>query len=57
MGFVQWLYWAMSCGHIGRLVAIGPSRLVGSCHKFGGIVLATDLIILIVRLFVGDRLC
>ena len=57
MGFVRWLYWAMSCGHIGQSVTIGPSRLVGSCCKFGGIVLATDLIFLIVRPFVGDRLC
>ena len=47
----------MSCGRIGQPVAIGPSRLVGSCHKFGDIVLATDLIVLTVHLFVGDRLC
>ena len=57
MGFVQWLYWAMSCGHIGRLVAIGPNCLAGSCRKFGGIVLATDLIFLTVRPFVGGKPC
>jgi hypothetical protein len=46
----------MSCGHIEQLVAIGPNRLAGSCRKFGGIVPTTDLIFLIVHLFVGGRL-
>jgi hypothetical protein len=57
MGFVWWSYWAMSCEHIGQSVATGPSHLVGSCRKFGDIVLATGLIVLIVHLFVGNRLC
>jgi hypothetical protein len=57
MGFVQWSYWAMSYKHIGQLAAIGPSHLVGSCRKFRDIVLATGLIVLIVRPFVGGRRC
>jgi hypothetical protein len=57
MGSVQWLYWATNCGHIGRLVAIGPSYLVENCRRSRGTVLATGLIILIVHPFVGGRLC
>ena len=57
MGFVRWSCWAMSCGHIGRLATIGPSHLAGSCRRFKGTVLAIGWISLIVRPFVGDRLC
>ena len=57
MGFVWSLYWATSYGHIGQLVATWPSHLVGSCRRFGGIVLATGLIFLIGRPFVDGRRC
>jgi hypothetical protein len=57
MGFVRWLHWATSYGHIGQWVTTGPSYLAGNCHRSEDIVPATGLIILTVCLFVGDRLC
>jgi hypothetical protein len=56
MGFVWLLCWAMNCGRIRRWAAIGPSYLVGNCRKFGGTVLAIDLIVLTVHPFEGGRL-
>ena len=57
MGFVRWSCWARSCARTELSVAIVPSRLVGSCHRFVSIVLAIGLIVLIVHLFVGGKLC
>jgi hypothetical protein len=57
MGFVQWLCWARSCACIGLWVAIGPSYLVGSCCRCIGIVLAIGLIVRIVHLSGGGKMC
>ena len=57
MGFVQWLHWAKSCGHIGLLVATAPSHPARNCYRFIGVVLAISLTIPIVCLFAGNRQC
>ncbi len=56
MGFPLLLHLAMHCVQIGLGGALLPNCLVVDCKYVIDTVLATDWIVLIVHLFVGDKL-
>ncbi len=56
MGFLLLWHLAMRCVRIGLKGVLPPNCLVVDCKYVIDIVLATDWIVLIVRLFVGDKL-